>query len=515
VRDLFFNVPARRNFLKSPSTEFKHLVEVFQRMALANPHVAFALQQDDHEVYSLSGSDAPFLSALTSRVAELLGPEHRDHLIGFEETSSYLSARGVLGDPSLFRKSRGEQFLFVNGRAIKDRSLDYAIRAAYEALLPEGSFPAYVVFLDIDPKHVDVNVHPAKSEVKFDDERGVFGFVRMAVQKAISDHLTTPKHELFAPSESAPDTSPGQQYENGGEDTDASASPTRALRTPLGGMGGAPSMGLRTSPGTSASARPTSSAPEERAMPSRLSIDGEEAARLLYGAELPEADARGDASQEMLLPGERGEQKEEPKAADAAGRWTEGPTWTLGQRYVVAALRGGLIVVDARLAHQRVLYERALADSGGDSGATQQLLFPITLELGAVDHVLVEESDEALRALGFDVEPFSGRAYVLRGVPPNVRSGEERSLFMKLIASLRDTGGVPVPERIKQFARLIAQHGAVADATGLSHEERRRLVADLLSCEMPYAAPNGATTFFQLSPQEAAKRLGQNAQAAR
>ena len=187
VRNLFFNVPARRNFLKSPATEFKHLVETFQFLALSNPEVGFTLVHDEAEVYRLAPSASGFDAALRERLAALVGERTDDALVRVEEATSYLSVRGVVGRPELGRRSRGEQFLFVNGRYVKNRSLEHAVASAYDDLLAKGAYPLFALFLTLDPRHVDVNVHPTKTEVKFDDDRGVYGFLRAVVKKALGD----------------------------------------------------------------------------------------------------------------------------------------------------------------------------------------------------------------------------------------------------------------------------------------------------------------------------------------
>ncbi len=197
VRNLFYNVPARRNFLKTPATEFKHLVEIFQFLALANPSVAFTLVHDDNEVYRLSkarSTDAQ--QALRQRIGELLGKEHAENVVPVGETTSYLSATGFISRPEFNRRSRGEQFLFVNGRYVKNRSLDQAVLHAYEGLLPSGAYPFYALFLWLDPRHIDVNVHPTKAEIKFDDERGVYGFVKAVVRKALGTADLVPQLDI-------------------------------------------------------------------------------------------------------------------------------------------------------------------------------------------------------------------------------------------------------------------------------------------------------------------------------
>ncbi|RMH63119.1 MAG: DNA mismatch repair endonuclease MutL, partial [Bacteroidetes bacterium] len=196
VRNLFFNVPARRNFLKTPATEFRHLVETFQFLALSNPDVGFTLTHDDNEVYRLTPSRAAAgHEALRHRILELFGESYRDALVPVEETTSYLSVYGFVGTPEFHRKSRGEQFLFVNRRYVKNRYLEHAVASGFGDMLPEGAFPFFTLFLDLDPRHVDVNVHPTKAEVKFDDERGIYGFIKAVVKKALGTADLTPRFE--------------------------------------------------------------------------------------------------------------------------------------------------------------------------------------------------------------------------------------------------------------------------------------------------------------------------------
>ena len=195
VRNLFFNVPARRSFLKAPATEFRHISEVFVTCALANPWAAFRLEHEKQEVYRLTGSRAEnFLDALRERLRVILGSNAARHLVQVDEGTSYISASGFLAHPEHARKSRKNQYLFVNGRPIKSPSLNHAIRSAYDAILPEGQKPAYALFLSVDPRNVDVNVHPSKIEVRFDDDRGVYNFVQAICRRALGVAELIPQH---------------------------------------------------------------------------------------------------------------------------------------------------------------------------------------------------------------------------------------------------------------------------------------------------------------------------------
>ncbi|NNF56637.1 MAG: DNA mismatch repair endonuclease MutL, partial [Rhodothermaceae bacterium] len=242
VRNLFFNVPARRNFLKTPATEFKHLVETFQTQALAHPTVGFTLIHDEMEVYRLPAAPegAPFEQALARRASDLFGDVDPVRLVPVEETTSYLSVRGLVGRPEAAKRSRGGQFVFVNERPIKNRSLEHAVAAAYGELLPEGRYPFFTLFLTVDPRHVDVNVHPAKTEVKFDDERGVYGFLKAVVKKGL-----------------------------------AAADLALTLESPTAATVTVPATGFATPlPDASASSRPTPDRPASPRSPSLLEGDG-------------------------------------------------------------------------------------------------------------------------------------------------------------------------------------------------------------------------------------------------
>ena len=195
VRNLFFNVPARRSFLKAPTTEFRHIAEAFVTCALANPWTAFRLEHEKQEVYRLIGSRAEnFLDALRERLRVILGSNVARHLVQVDEGTSYISASGFLAHPEHARKSRKNQYLFVNGRPIKSPSLNHAVRSAYDVILPEGQKPAYALFLNVDPRNVDVNVHPSKIEVRFDDDRGVYNFVQAICRRALGVAELIPQH---------------------------------------------------------------------------------------------------------------------------------------------------------------------------------------------------------------------------------------------------------------------------------------------------------------------------------
>jgi len=441
VRNLFYNVPARRNFLKSSATEFKHVIEIFQVLALSHPEVGFTLIHDDVEIYRLSAETDPSPGErLRRRIGALFGPEYALELIPVDEATSYLTVRGFLGRPELYRRSRGEQFFFVNHRWVRHRYLEHAVSSSYEQLLPEGAHPFFVLFLELDPRHVDVNVHPTKAEVKFDDERGLYGVLRAIVRRALGMAERIPQLEPQA------------------------AQPLWvSLAQPLKGASMVPGeirQGIYDAP-----------APEP------------ETAQLLPSSIHPEAEGETPEHDTLL--------------------------WQVHDRYILTQIRSGLLLIDQNAAHERILYERALRSLESGFGLSQQLLFPQTLEFNPADFTLLEELLPELRALGFDLELFSGRTVVVRGVPDGIRPGDERTMLADLLDQYKAQQALRLPSR-ENLARSMARRNAIRPGARLSEHEMRTLIDQLFLCDMPYASPSGRPTMVRITLEELDRRFGRS-----
>jgi len=474
VRNLFYNVPARRNFLKTPATEFKHLVETFQTQALSNPAAAFSLVHDDVEVYRLPGAPegASFEEALARRLADLFGDQDPEKLVPVEETTSYLSVRGFVGRPEHAKRSRGDQFTFVNGRVVKSRALDHAVASAYGELLPEGRHPFFALFLAVDPRHVDVNVHPTKTEVKFDDERGVYGFIRAVVKKGLAEA------DLALPFAAGPATT--------------------AARVTLPASGFADAPGLPPLPDAPASVPGPAAVPPLR--PARGEGDGaSERPAPLPSGPIPSGNLRFP-SRLTPVPEEEGA----PEAGEQVGERT---IWQLHNRYVLTPIATGLLVLDQQAAHERILYERALTAMEGGMAASQQLLFPHTLDVAPADAALLDELMEDLRALGFDLEKLSGRSVLVRGVPSEVRLGNERAILEDLLAQYRANREGFQLEGRENLARSLARRSAIKPGHPLKPDEARALIDQLFTCRMPYVDPGGRPTMVKLTVEELERRF--------
>jgi DNA mismatch repair protein MutL len=482
VRNLFYNVPARRNFLKTPATEFKHLVDTFQFLALCYPHIGFRLIHDDTEIYRLeAATSGSFHDQLRHRVWEFWGRSVAEDLLETEESTSYLTVRGLLSKPSFHRRNRGEQFLFVNGRYVRSRYLDHAVMAAYDQTLPEGAFPFFVLFLEMDPRHVDVNVHPTKAEVKFDDERGIYGMLRTVVKKTLGMADLTPQFDNnFGPNLRAVETPRPATFAPSPHRFPADDENADDLRQ----TGSA-----RRSPGNYSDR--TFASPLHREMAGQFPGD---VSGMLYG--LPQADASPAIPSGVF-----------PDTATEGPDDTNSLIWQLHDRFILTQIRSGLMVLDQNAAHQRILYEKALQMMQTGFGLSQQLLFPHTLDFSPADIDLLRELQPDLKALGFDLEFFSGRSVAVRGVPADIRTGNERTILEEILEQFRSNQDALQIKARDNLARSMARRSAIPPGTRLSSKEMRALIDQLFLCEMPYACPAGRPTMIKLSLDELEKRF--------
>lgn len=498
VRNLFYNVPARRNFLKTPATELKHLTTTVQSLALANPETAFRLEHNGHEHYDLPAAQTDdWHEAMRARILGLFGEEHEDELVPIEDASSDLTVKGFVGRSSFYRKTRGEQFLFVNGRHVKDRYLSHAVKKAYGDLLPDGAFPFFALFLTMDPRRVDVNVHPQKSEVKFDDQSGIYGFLRSAVHRALGDVLVAPQFEQEEEEGAT---------EEGPSSADSSSESNVSPRTTPTSFQPRRSSQDRSSQrsGSSSASTPSPSRPRRDAGDSSSVPPGEQSDALYRPPDRSSDEGSSSAdSTSRAAPDEDIEGDREESSMDRH------PVWGLHDTYIVTPTDTGMMIVDQRAAHLRILYERARDRLQREQGDSQRLLFPHTVDLSPADAELLEEDLlEDLQALGFELERLSGHTFAVRGVPTDVPDGDEDRILEEILEQYKSAQDAVEDERRKHLARTMAQQSAVRRGQSLSDEERRALLQNLFDCEMPYADPSGTPTIVKLSMEELADRFG-------
>ena len=458
VKNLFYNTPARRNFLKTNATEFKHILETIQRAALSYPDIAFTFISDDDTVFSVHQSD------LFTRIGELFGEELSEGLMECNEETDYLTVYGFLAKPEFSRRTRNEQFLFLNRRYIVNRAINHAVYRAYEHLLIKGSYPFYVLFLDVDPSHIDVNIHPSKLEAKFDNERSVYGIVTSVVRKTLAENDMMPSLSMG---------------DAAGPDEHIPASHNRQQST---------LHMLRVNP-------QTGELIEERRPGEQNRTD----LNLFQRDSFKTPQRKSEGTDRYYEP--------EPEQTKQESSTESGLIYQLHNKYILAQIRSGLMIIDQHVAHERILYERALKRFTTENPSSQQLLFPETAELGHAEVELVKEIQPLLDTLGFDLKIFSKNTVIIEGIPADVRPGYEHNILKKVLDEYRSNMGAQIDVR-DNLAKSFACKTAIKSGDSLTDEEMRDLIDQLFATEMPYVCPHGRPVVIKLSVDELDKKFG-------
>ena len=456
MKNLFFNVPARRNFLKSNPVEMRHLVEEFQRVALSYPEVAFTMYQQDLETYNLPAGK------LSQRIVGLFGKSYQGQLIPCEEFTPHVNVKGYIGKPENAKKTRGEQFFFVNNRYIKSSYLHHAVSSAFEGLIQADQHPFYVLFMEIDPSHIDINVHPTKTEIKFDDERTVYAVIRSAVKQALGAHHITPAID-FSVDVNFQDTWTNNPETKTQVDREYSY---KTFNTPE--FKKSSTSGWERLFEGNISPRPASSQPESEEEPEILTFPSR---------------ASMDEPRFMIVP----EESE-----------TTGTTFQVEQNFIVAQMSTGLLIIDQQSAHERILYERYFKQIQSSKGVSQQCLFPPTLQLNPSDYALVMDMLPELHSLGFMVEPFGKDTVLIQGVPADVQVKNEKELFEGLLEQFKNFKSELSLDKRENLARSLSRRSSIKKGQKLNPQEMETLVGQLFACQNPNYSPAGNKTFVKL-----------------
>ena len=447
VKNLFFNIPARRNFLKSDPVETKHILDEFQRAALARPDVAFALYQNDTETYQLPATK------LSHRIVHLFGNAHKKQLIFCQESTDLLKIQGYVGQPAHAKKTRGEQFLFVNQRFIKSPYLNHAVKNAFEGLLAKETFPFYVLFIDIAPARIDVNVHPTKTEIKFENEQMVYALLTATIKKALATHQVTSSIDF----EQATNLNP-----------------------------------LAAFPPSAAS-----SASERNYAQFRQSADSKPDNAKDWTKLFAPLDKL--PSQEALAT--------TPATLLTAGPWQPMPEnkfkIQLHRQYLLVQVKAGLLLIDQRAAHERVLYEQYLQPLlSSQAHSAQQLLFPVHITLNPADLALVQAHERDLQALGFALASLGKDSLVVNACPAEVAAHDLKQLLEGLIEQFKQNQAQFSLTTQENLARSLAKRACMQPGKKLQEEEIDLLIDQLFACENPNYTPEGGRTFVVLTLED-------------
>ncbi|MFK7798406.1 MAG: DNA mismatch repair endonuclease MutL [Aureispira sp.] len=501
VKNLFYNVPARRKFLKSDAVELRHIVDEFQHVALAHPNIFFSFHHNGNKLYHLSTAN------LRQRIIGVLGNKTNKNLIPIEEETDILRISGYIGKPEAAKKTRGDQFFFVNDRFIKSSYLNHALLNAYEDLLPEKHYPLYVIFFEMDPSKIDVNVHPTKQEIKFEDERLVYNYLRVTARHALAQNSITPSLDFEV------ESGISQHLDEAHFD-----SPTLHQATDPEGQ----TFGSKASSGYS-SGKPSYTPPQKSARETSNLQNWEQ----LYATAEREALEQGNSTEEeemtLFSNGNAADGQETEgmqtfsskasatKTGHSKKEGTESPSTTkhlyqLHARYIVSPIKSGFMLVDQNMAHQRILYERYLQQLDQKKANTQKLLFPQTVELSAADASLLKNLLPQLEELGMDIKEFGDNSFVVHGLPSELSQKNEQQIMAQLLEQFKQNVDLNI-ELYDNLARSLAQQAAMKVGQQLSPLEMRQLINELFACHVPYVGPSGHKTFISMDLEELAKQF--------
>lgn len=474
VRNLFYNVPARRKFLKSDNVEFKHIVEEFTKVALTRPEIGFSLSHNGKDVFVLKPA-----KSLKYRIMDLLGASVTGDVVDVCADTSVVSLRGFVGRPDTARKTLGNQFFFVNGRYFRSPYLHKAVMKAYEGMIADGVTPSYFIYLEVDPHSVDVNISPTKSEVKFEDDSFIFQVVYASVKEVLGKNAFAGGIDFSNPeandmpvlgshfSEYQPESIPQVAVDGGYNPFDPVTSAGSATDE-YGAVGRGASTGSATELGGPANEF-GGPAGKGYGSANRWKDSGNER----FGQYVDRREDYGKLFEEKTLPVTQ--------------------TIILGGKYIVAPARDGLMIVNVRRARERILYDRALAALTKNEHVTQANMFPVKVEVGAANRAVFDDKAELLARLGFDISPFGTDTIVVNGVPEgySCEAGKIQTMVSDLLLILSDDSSSLPGVMEAAMAEKIALLGASSCDPLASPMEARHLLDTLLSSSNPELTGNG------------------------
>jgi DNA mismatch repair protein MutL len=495
MKNLFFNVPARRNFLKTNPAEMRHIVDEFTRVALAFPSIFFSLSSNGQEQMHLEKG------SLKQRVVQVFGNSYASKLVSVQENTDYLNIYGFVGKPETAKKTRGDQYFFVNNRFIRSAYLNHAIMSAFMDMIPRDAFPLYTLFIDLDPQQVDVNVHPTKQEIKFEDEKIVYAFVQAAVKHALAQFSITPTLDF--------DLDPNIQR------LDAVSKPVSDEKK--ASVASSSLYQTFTQKNQAHFIEPTNKSelrhwkdfyegPADKKAPAGEQGGGDPAS-------LQDRRVAGGEDELKALAGGSGWQQ------TAGENWLSAPSnrilpienaplQQLLATYIVTPTNRSFILIHQQAAHERILYERFKEASAGQHIPSQKSLFPVTLTLSAPDAILLTELLPDLQPLGYSIEPFGKDSFIIQGTPADTTQGNEKGVMESLLEQYKNFTSEIRFSRREKLIRSLARQGAVKAGTMLTEKEMRTLVDDLFACTQHNVTPGGDPTYIEFKKDYVEKLFG-------
>lgn len=467
IKNLFYNVPARRHFLKSNTTEYRHILDEFTRVAMAHPQVGFRLWHNGAEQMHLERG------SLKQRIVGLLGNSCEKNLVPVEEETELLNIRGFIGKPEAATKTRGNQFFFVNNRFIRSPFLHHAVTTAYEGMIEAASFPFYVLFIDTDPARVDVNVHPTKQEVKFDDDRLMYAYLNSAVKHSLARYNIAPSLDFTLNAEITQLSSINapvreEQYEKA-----HSSYLYHAFQQK-----------------NQAHLADTKDALKQ----------WKELYKIVQKPEEVNGEQIAVSSSDYSNPNLHGQQDHIPSGHQSNLLIVQGSL-------LITTVKSGVMMIHIRRAQERIWYERLLEEWNSGDTPSQQMLFPTSYELTPQDYILLQEVVPDLMRIGFDIRPFGQNTFVVQGVPTAMPAGEEKGILDEVIEQLRHESPDAIAQRQERLLAQLARKLSLNKHAIQQAEGQQALIDELFACGQPEYTPDGKKVFTMVRKDDLERML--------
>jgi DNA mismatch repair protein MutL len=456
IKNLFYNVPARRNFLKSNPVEIKHIIDEFQRVALVHADIAFSMYNNGNEVFNLKKG------SFRQRIVGVFGDKTNQKLVPVTENTDIVSLEGFVSKPEFAKKTRGEQYFFVNDRFIKNAYLNHAVQNAFDQLLSKDQFPSYFLKLTIDPSKIDINIHPTKTEIKFEDERAIYAIIRTAVKQGLGKNNIAPTLDFEQESSFNVPLM---------KSTDTYKTPTIKVNKDYNPF-------------------------ETKTVAPQIKKQSAENWESLYDS----------FKKDAIEVTEHVEQQQEQQ--------TFSPDWDteedhesqtliqLHSKYILTQLKSGCLIIDQHRAHTRILFEEFSKNLEQGKGSTQQLLFPETIDFTSSDAELLSELKSEIKNLGFDFDKMGKSSFVVSGVPSELKEQNIKKVLEGLLEQFKLNESELKLKKHENLAISMARSASVKSGKKLGGEEMKVIVDHLFACEMPYSLPNGKPTIVTLNLDE-------------
>lgn len=463
IKNLFFNIPARRNFLKSNSIETRHIIDAFQRVALTYPDIAFHLIHNEREIYNLpEGKTDLKIANLRQRIVNIFGKNMNEKLVPIEEQTDILKIGGFITKPNFAKKKRGEQFFFVNNRFIKSAYLNHAVLNAFEGLLRHGYHPSYFLYLKVPPNSIDINIHPTKTEIKFDNERDLYAIIRSTVKHSLGQYNVAPSLDF----ERDANLDTPYSYKN------------KSTKTPT--------IEVDSNFNPFKSDQKSISKFQNKEIPKNWESLYMESKKESFDLQNIEVQAE-IVSNELF---------------DESTDNTNYSTYQIHHKYIVGSIKSGMVLIDQYQAHQRILYEEFLAKLTMDGVGHQQLLFPLNINLNKADIAIISEIKSDLQSAGFNISSIFEDSITLDSIPVSISESQVVGVLEELIENFKNEIPSNSFSQIDAIAKSLAKSLAIKPGTKLVNREQENILNKLFYCKEPNYSPYGKKTFITLTIEE-------------